>query len=379
MPFAVLLAALAEVPDPRRAQGQRYSMSHLLLFSVLAVLTGATSYQKIIAFIALQRERLNVVFDACFRRAPAVNTLRHLFLALGRDDLEAAFRRHACDLSAQNAPQALRTIALDGKTLRGSVEPRGSPDFDHLTDHKAVHVLSAFASDAALILAHQELAGAPDEVAAVPTPMAELGLTGVLFTADALHCQKDGFAQAAATGNAMVVRVKDNQPTLHATLAGVCAAGCPFDSHETVDRRRHGRQEHRRVEVFDTAGQLDAPWQALVSCVAPVSRLTYIKDTRTGLWATREEVGYYPCQTRHSAKVLGGAIRAHWGIENRAHYVRDVTLGEDASRIRTKPGVMARIRSVALNVLRAKGVQNISLALYANAVSFNQLLALGTA
>ncbi len=65
-----------------------------------------------------------------------------------------------------------------------------------------------------------------------------------------------------------------------------------------------------------TAGLLDAPWQALVGCVARVSRLTYIKNTRTGLWATREEVGYYPCQVRHGAKVLGGAIRAHWGIES---------------------------------------------------------------
>jgi len=239
-------------------------------------------------------------------------------------------------------------------------------------------VLSAFASDAALILAHQELAGAPDEVAAVPRLMAELGVTGVLFTADALHCQKDGFAHAAATGNALLVRIKDNQPTLHATLARLCTEQRPFDSHETVDRSRHGRQEHRHVEVFDTAGQLDAPWQALVSCVARVSRLTYIKDTRSGLWATREEVGYYPCQARHGAKVLGCAVRAHWGIENRAHYVRDVTLGEDASRIRTKPGIMARIRSVALNVLRANGIQNISLALYANAVNFDQLLALGT-
>jgi predicted transposase YbfD/YdcC len=368
VPFAALLAALAEVPDPRRARGRRYSMRHLLLFSVLATLAGATSYQKIIAFIALQRERLNAIFGACFRRTPAVNTLRHLFLALGSDNLEVAFRCHARDLSA---PYALRTVALDGKTLRGS--------FDHLTDRKAVHVLSAFASDAALILAHQELAGAPDETAAVPRLMAELGLTGVLFTADALHCQKDAFAQAAATGNALLVRVKDNQPTLHATLAGLCVTGCPFDSYETVDRRRHGRQEHRHVEVFDTAGLLDEPWQALVSCVARVSRLTYIKNTRTGLWATREEVGYYPCQVRHGAKLLGGAIRAHWGIENRAHYVRDVTLGEDASRIRTRPGIMARIRSVALNVLRANGVQNISLALYTNAVSFDQLLALGTA
>ena len=369
MPFAVLLAALAEVPDPRRAQGQRYSMRHLLLFSVLAVLAGATSYQKIIAFVALQREHLNGVFGVCFRRAPAVNTLRHLFLALDRDDLEAAFRCHARDLNAHSVQGALRTVALDGKTLCGS--------FDHLSDRKAVHVLSAFASDAALILAHQELSGAPDEVAAVPKLMAELGLKGVLFTADALHCQKDGFAQAAATGNALLVRVKDNQPTLHATLARLCAEQRPFDCHETVDRRRHGRQEHRRVEVFDTTGQLDAPWQALVSCVARVSRLTYVKNTRSGLWPTREEVGFYPRQSRHGAKVFGCAIRAHWGIENRVHYVRDVTLGEDASRIRTRPGVMARIRSVAFNLLRANGVQNISLALYANAVSFDQLLALG--
>ena len=130
--------------------------------------------------------------------------------------------------------------------------------------------------------------------------------------------------------------------------------------------------------MFDTEGLLDAPWQALVSCVTRVSRLTYVKDTRTGLWATREEVGFYPCQVRHCAKVLGRAIRSHWGIENRAHYVRDVTLGEDASRIRTRPGIMARIRSIALNILRANGVRSISLALYANAVSFDQLLALGT-
>src|SRR3954465_5459568 len=261
MPFAALLAALAEVRDPRRGQGRRYSLRHLLLFSVLAVLAGATSHQGIVTFIALQRERLNTVFGARFRRAPAVNTLRHLFLTLGRDDLEAAFRRHARALNTR-MPEAMRTIALDGKTLRGS--------FDHLNDGTAAHLLSAFASDAALILAHEELTGAPDEIPAVPRLITELGLTGVLFTADALHCQKEGFARAAATGNALLVRVKENQPTLQAALAKLCAEQRPSSSHETVDRRRHGRQEHRHVEVFDTAGKLDAPWQRLIACVARV-------------------------------------------------------------------------------------------------------------
>ena len=123
-----------------------------------------------------------------------------------------------------------------------------------------------------MILAPQELAGAPEETAAVPVLMAELGVTGVLFTADALHCQRESFARAAATSNALLVRVKDNQPTLHAALAGLCAEQRPFDQHETIDRGRHSRQECRRVEAFDTASLLDAPWQALVSCVARVSR-----------------------------------------------------------------------------------------------------------
>src|SRR3954453_6752574 len=209
------------------------------------MLSGATSYQKIITFIAVQRDRLNAAFGTGLRRAPAVNTLRSLFLTLDQDDLEGAFRRHADALNGTVEVTGKRTIALDGKTLRGS--------FDHLNDRKAAHVLSAFASDAALILAHQEVAGAPGEISAVPTLITELGVSGMLFTADARHCQKDSFTRAAETDNGLLVQVKQNQPTLHETLARLCAEHHPFDSHETVDRRRHGRQEHRLVEVFDTS------------------------------------------------------------------------------------------------------------------------------
>ena len=91
------------IPDPRRRQGRRYPLAHLLLFSVLAVLAGATSYRGILTFIGVHRERLNAVFGARFRRAPAVNTLRGLFLALEPAELEAAFREHARAL-ADRAP-----------------------------------------------------------------------------------------------------------------------------------------------------------------------------------------------------------------------------------------------------------------------------------
>ena len=82
-------------------------------------------------------------------------------------------------------------------------------------------------------------------------------------------------------------------------------------------------------------------------------------------------------QVRLDAATFGRAVRAHWGIENRDHHVRDRTLREDASRIRRKPGVFARLRSFALNVPRAGGVGNVSEAVYVNALSLDRLLALG--
>src|SRR5690348_12585458 len=104
VPSAALLAALRTIPDPRRAQGGRYPLAHLLLFAVLAVLAGATSYRGIPTFVGVHRERLNATFGSRFRRPPAVNTLRNLFLAPDPAELEAAFRRHARGLHERAPP-----------------------------------------------------------------------------------------------------------------------------------------------------------------------------------------------------------------------------------------------------------------------------------
>ena len=173
------------------------------------------------------------------------------------------------------------------------------------------------------------------------------------------------------------MRVKDNQPRLRDALVALCAEREPFDRLETVDRGRHGRQEHRRVEVFEVEGRLDPDWRPWIACAARVTRLSWCKDTRAGLWRPRREVAYYVSQVPLDAAGFGRAVRAHWGIENRDHHVRDRVLREDDSRIRRKPGVFARLRSFALNILRADGVSNVSEAVYVNALSFDRLLAYG--
>ena len=181
VPFSRLLNALSEVPDPRRAEGKRYPLAPLLLFTVLALLSGATSYRRIIIFLDQRRIALNAVFGVALKRAPSVNTLRGVLQELDGDALEQAFRRHAEGLLPVTEPGRMPVIALDGKTLKGS--------FDHLNDCKAA--LSAFASEAAILLAHSEIDVKSNEIPAAQRMIAELGLTGVLFTADALHCQKN--------------------------------------------------------------------------------------------------------------------------------------------------------------------------------------------
>src|SRR3954467_5629921 len=120
--------------------------------------------------------------------------------------------------------------------------------------------------------------------------------------------------------------------------------------------------------------QLNAEWQPLIACVARVSRLTFEKDTRSGLWPSREEIGYYACQIRLDADAR--AVRSHWGIENRDHYVRDVEAHD--SRTRHRPGAMARLPNAALNILRAKGSQNVSQAIYVNPLNSTPVLALAS-
>jgi predicted transposase YbfD/YdcC len=175
----------------------------------------------------------------------------------------------------------------------------------------------------------------------------------------------------------LLVRVKDNQPRLLESLAGLCTVQSPTDHLATVDRHAHGREEHRRVEAFAATDRLGPDWRPFIACVVRVTRRTLCRDTRTGLWRQRREVAYYASQIPLDAPACATAIRGHWGIENRNHHVRDRTLGEDASRIRRKPGIVARLRSFALNILRAHGVTNVSEALYTNALSLDRLLNYG--
>jgi len=147
------------------------------------------------------------------------------------------------------------------------------------------------------------------------------------------------------------VGVKDNQPTLHQRVQEIAATTAPLGSARSHNKGRN-RDERRTVTVFDPNGMLaDTDRHPHVAAIIQVERCVYTRNAKTGLLRHSAETAFYVANTPMTAACAAEAIRAHWRIENTSHYSRDVTLGEDRSRIRTNPGVFARLRSFAFNIL----------------------------
>jgi hypothetical protein len=181
--FDQLLTLLGDIPDPRRAEGKIYQLPYVLLFSILAVVTGACSYRGIRTFLDVHRLRLNAAFGLAWNKAPAHTAIRYILQGLAPAAVEGVFRQHAAGLNAAHQGLEPRRIALDGKTLRHS--------FDHFKDRKAAQVLSAFAVDTALVLAHVEIDDKSNEIPAAQELLGELNIARHIVTLDALHCQKN--------------------------------------------------------------------------------------------------------------------------------------------------------------------------------------------
>jgi len=180
--FTPFVAVLAEIEDPRRAEGKLYRLSHVVLFAILAIVSGADSYRTIHSFIDVHLAQLRNAFGVKWQRAPAYTTIRGILRQLDPSSVEAAFRRHAAALNSAATIEGRRHVAIDGKALRGS--------FDNFHDRRAAHLLSAFASDTALVLAHIDCDDKSNEIPAVQTLLGALGLTGAVVSVDAMHCQK---------------------------------------------------------------------------------------------------------------------------------------------------------------------------------------------
>jgi predicted transposase YbfD/YdcC len=167
----------------------------------------------------------------------------------------------------------------------------------------------------------------------------------------------------------LIAQLKANQPSLLAAVERLCQPEKPHTRHQSIDTKARSRHEQRITEVFEVGDALKgSDWHGLVHAVIRVQRYRLDRNAGTGMWKSFGETAYYLATFKPTAELAAAAIRGHWHIENRLHYIRDTTMAEDASRVRKNPGIMARIRSFAGNLLRANNVKNMSDARYRNAL-----------
>jgi len=182
-----LLSHFNLVADPRRKQGQRYPLAPVLLFTVLAILSNASSYRMIEEYISSHLGLLNKKFQLTWKRAPDYSQIRNILTALSTHEMEKVFRIYSKEIKNNTKVDAegktIRLyIGIDGKTLRGSI--------DRFADKKALHLLGAFELDGNIILGHIDVDEKSNEIPGVQQLLKELKLTGCVFTLDAMHCQK---------------------------------------------------------------------------------------------------------------------------------------------------------------------------------------------
>lgn len=178
----MLLQYLQQILDQRRGQGRMFDLPHLLLFSILAIASGADSYRKIAIFIEENFHILQKKYGLRWKRPPSYNSIRHVIHGLNQKETEKVFRAYSKQIAAF-AQEKLTTVSLDGKALKHS--------FDNVADERFRQILSAFSPEQNLILAHEKIGVSKEnEINVARQLMKDLNINHVIYTLDALHTQK---------------------------------------------------------------------------------------------------------------------------------------------------------------------------------------------
>jgi predicted transposase YbfD/YdcC len=343
-PQEPLLTRLARVPDPRDPRGVRYPLAGLLAVTVSAVLAGARSFTAVGEWAAaLATESLTLLG---LESVPEESNLRKLFARLDAAALDLQLAVFAWTRIRQIGGR--RVIAIDGKTVRGA----------RTTSASAPHLVAALDHAAGVVLGQLAVADKSNEIPAVRDLLARfdpVDLHGCVITVDAMHTQTDTAEAILAAGADYVFTVKGNQPGLHKKLKTLPWRDVP--AHTTTDTTR-GRRTTRTIKVAQ------APtWSGFTGA----TQVAQVRRTRTIKGNKSVEVVYLITSASHHAAppvVLASWVKNHWRIENRLHWVRDVTYDEDRSQVRTgnTPHVMASLRNTAITLLRLTGWTNIAAA-----------------
>jgi predicted transposase YbfD/YdcC len=341
---ANFLDHIKEIEDGRIPGMTTYPLDEVLLTVLVGLLCRMEDFDEIAMFAEEQLDWLRGILPFAKGVAPA-QTLRRALRALDPKALQRAFASWVASLHARVCAGKPGVVAIDGKTLRGSKQDKNGAG--------ALHVVSAYAHEAGLVLAARAVEGKSNEITAIPELLGMLAIEGAIVTIDAMGTQKAIAAKIVEKEADYVLALKENQGSLHADVAEffadpalteACAAQASVDAG-------HGRIEQRSAHVADASwlAERHPQWTALRS-IAEITRVQ--TDKKTG--AVSKETRFYISSLPPDPAQFLGAVRQHWSIENNLHWTLDVAFREDECRTRKDHSAenLATLRHAALNILK---------------------------
>jgi predicted transposase YbfD/YdcC len=332
---------LEAIPDPRGKHGLRYDLPFLLTCLIAALLCNCNSTESVSQWCREHEALLRQIFGPRLFLTPSGSLYRWLLPQL---DVESFERVISTWVRATSHATARDPLAVDGKTVRGA----------RTVERDAPHLLSCFTHQSQEVWAQVAVGEKTNEIPEARKLLPTLPIQGRVCTFDALHAHRQLWNLLRSKQAYPLFVIKGNEPTLQADLVTYFADPyAQLQRAETLDRQR-GRLERRAIQVSAEMGAyLQTDWPG-VTHVAQLTR------TRTEKGQTTVEVAYLLAILPPDSDVpqsLLALSRGHWGIENRLHYVRDVTFAEDRSRIRTghAPQLLAACRNLAITLIHRSG------------------------
>jgi predicted transposase YbfD/YdcC len=341
-----LLELLAAVPDPRKRRGVRHGLAGVLAVALSAVVAGAKSFVAIAEWAADASPQALAQLGVA-GAVPSESTIRRCLQRLAPDRFDALIGAWMWLRTATVGTR--RVIAFDGKTLRGARDAAGN----------LVHLLAGLCQRSGTVLAQLAVGAKTNEIPLLTTLLATLDISGAVITADALHCQRDTATYIIGRGGHYIFTVKDNQPTLRKRLKTLPWKQIPV--LDTSTEHGHGRTSTRALKATEITTGIGFP--GAVQVLQLTRTITHRKTSKSHTEVVYAVTSLSIADAKPTQ--IAAWLRGHWAIENRLHWVRDVTLDEDRSQVRTGSGpqVMATLRNTAVSILRLTGHTNIAAAL----------------
>ena len=329
-----------DMPDHRIDRKKLYPCNELLLLTLCAVISGAEGWSDVEDYGEIKLEFLRNYLPYN-NGVPSDDTLRRFFRSLDAKYFQEKFCAWASSIMSSSE---IKLISIDGKTSRHSFDGSNS----------ALHMVSAFASEARIVMCQEKVSDKSNEITAIPNLLEWLDLKGAIVTIDAMGCQFEIANKIINKGGEYIFSLKGNQGSLNEDVRlffedKELISGSNIDEFETVDGG-HGRIETRKCLVCNDISWLTKRhknWSSIKSIIK-------IESTREIKGLSSSESRYYISSIQKEASQVLHAIRSHWAIENSLHWVLDMSFADDKSRIRkgNAPQNMSVIKHVALNMIR---------------------------